>query len=384
MTASRETPDVATDLLDLGPVTAADVAAVERACARLLGTASDVLLMQAEAIVLLEAVAKSLARPGIRALNVVSGPYGALFGRWLTAAGADVTTLAVPFDRAVTTADVAKFLSRQSFDLVAIVHAEAATGSANPIGAIAETVAAAGAVLVVDAVASIGGHPVSPDAWPADIVVIGGQKALAGPAGVSAASISRRAWSMMEQNPGAPRESVLSLLDLRDGWLRSDRQSVLGTPSSLETAALGQAVRRVETEGLELVIGRHRAAAAAARAGVRALGLHPWISDDDAAATVVTTIAAPAGGAAVLLAGARSAGSRILTTAPGSLAGTALRINHTGRAAELSLVRNELIALGTALGRSSAEALTEAGQAWSARIGRRDSRNESESNRKYS
>lgn len=71
------------DLLDLGVVGPADVAAAEDAVRAILGATGDVLLVQAEAVVALEAAAKGLGRPGIRALNVVTGPYGALFGRWL-------------------------------------------------------------------------------------------------------------------------------------------------------------------------------------------------------------------------------------------------------------------------------------------------------------
>ncbi len=357
------------DLLDRPLVGAVDIAAVEAALTELLGTVSDVVLLQAEAIVALEATARGLARPGLRALNVVTGPYGALFGRWLAAAGAHVTTLAVPFSRAVSVAEVTAALEADRVDLVALVHAEAATGGANPVEEIAAVVAAHGALLVVDAVASIGAAPVTPDAWPADVVVVGGQKALAGPAGVCALSISPRAWSALESNPSAPRESILSLLDLRDGWLAAGKAAVLGTPSSLETAALGQALHRVSDEGLTAVIGRHRAAAAAARAGVRALGLTPFVTADGEAATVVTTVAAPESGVADLLDAARAAGARITGPAPGPLAAQAFRINHTGRAADLDTVFGELAALGTALGRASGPALDAASAAWLTAIG---------------
>ena len=344
--------DVRPSLLDLPVVGPADVITAEAGAAQLLGTTADVLLVQAEAIVALEATARSLARPGLRALNVVTGPYGALFGRWLAGSGAEVITVQVPFDRGVGVADIKSALATGRFDLVAIVHAEAATGSANPLDEIAPLVTSHGALLVVDAVASVGAHPVTPDAWGADVVVIGGQKALAGPAGVSALSISERAWTAMEANPTAPRESILSLLDLRDGWLRSDRTALLGTPSSLETATFNQALARVFAEGLDAVIARHRAAAAVTRIGLRRLGLSPWIADDASAAAVVTTFAVP-GSVADLVVAARDAGARILTAAPGSLSSTTARINHTGRLADPGIVENELRALAAALRRRS-------------------------------
>ncbi len=360
---STRSPEKA--LLDLPLVGPADVVRVEQAVASLLNTRFDLLLVQAEAVVALEATARSIARPGLRALNVVSGPYGALFGRWLAAAGAEMVTLPIPCDRAISAGDLEKAMATRRFDLVAVVHAEAATGGANPMDGIAEITAHHGALLIVDAVASVGAHQVTPAAWNADVVVIGAQKALAGPAGVSAMSVSPAAWQAMDENPRAPRESILSLLDLRDGWLRTGRNALLGTPSSLETAALDQAIARVKAEGLDKVIRRHRASAAATRAGVRELGLRPWIDDDDAAATVVTTIAAPAGSTVeAIVAAARAAGSQILGAAPGSLAAGTLRVNHTGLAARLDVVCNELAALGIALGRQSAAAVDAAQDAW--------------------
>jgi aspartate aminotransferase-like enzyme len=356
-----------TSLLDLGVVGPADIAAAEDAVKSLLATAGDVLLVQAEAIVALEATARGLGGTGVSALNVVTGPYGALFGRWLASAGAVVTSLDVPFDRAVAVSEIAGALAGEHFDLVAVVHAEAATGSANPIDQIAPLVHAHGAVLVVDAVASIGGHRVSPDAWHADVVVVGAQKALAGPAGVSALAVSDRAWQLMEANPGAPRESILSLLDLRDGWLRTGRVAVTGTPSSLETSALGQALARVQSQGLPQVISRHRAAAAATRAGLRALGLTPWITDDRHAATVVTTVSTPAGlSVPALLASARAAGSRVIGPTPGALAGCTFRVNHTGRAADLDTVLPALGALATVLDQAASSAVAAAAAVWSA------------------
>ncbi|MET3803376.1 aspartate aminotransferase-like enzyme [Nakamurella sp. UYEF19] len=268
----------------------------------------------------------------------------------------------------MTAAEVENALSTSVFDLVAVVHAEAATGGANPMDQIATIVAGHGALLVVDAVASVGAHPVTPDHWQADVVAIGGQKALAGPAGVSALFVSPRAWDRMERNASAPRESILSLLDLRDGWLATGRSTILGTPASLETAALGQAVARVSSEGLDRVIHRHRAAAAATRAGLRILGLTPWIAEDATAAAVVTTVAVPDGWTvADLVAATRAAGSRLIGPAPGSLSHSTFRVNHTGRSADLELIIADLAALGKALGPvppRTLDAVAAARQAW--------------------
>jgi len=54
---------------------------------RMLGTSADVVFVQAEAILALEAVAASIARPAAVAVNVVTSPYGTWFGTWLRRGG---------------------------------------------------------------------------------------------------------------------------------------------------------------------------------------------------------------------------------------------------------------------------------------------------------
>uniref|UniRef100_UPI0026214F07 aminotransferase class V-fold PLP-dependent enzyme n=1 Tax=uncultured Amaricoccus sp. TaxID=339341 RepID=UPI0026214F07 len=239
------------------------------AIARLLGTRNDVLLIQAEAVVALEATATSLGRPGLRALNVVTSTYGRWFGAWLRRAGAEVADLAAPEGQPVAAAALAEALAGARFDLVALVHAESAFGILNPLEEAAALAKAQGALLVVDAVASFGGHPLDVDALGIDVAVIGPQKALGGQAGVSAVAVSPAAWARMARPGAAP--SILSLADQRALWLETGRRELPGTPSALEFHALAQTLARVEAEGLAAIVARHRRAAAAARAGARQL-----------------------------------------------------------------------------------------------------------------
>lgn len=334
-------------------LTAQDIVAIEDMIAAQVGTSRDVVLLQGEATLPLEAAALAVARPGGRALNIVTGPYGELFGQWLATGGVQVESLRCGDDEVVTAAAVARALEARSVDVVAVVHAEAATGGRNPLDAIAAVVAAAGAMLLVDAVASVGADPIDPDGWNADIVVIGAQKALAGPAGVSAAIVSDRAWAFAEDNPAAPRSSYLSLLDFKHGWLDGGRRVLPGYVANWETAALRRALDAVAGEGLAGVIGRHRDAAAAARRGLREIGLAPWIAADEEAGCVVTTFAAPADRSpARVVELAHAHGGRMTTPAPGPLADRVLRINHTGRSADVAAVEAELAALGAALSSS--------------------------------
>ena len=76
-------------LLDPPPIAPARLARLEEAVADLLETRLDVVLPQAEAVLPLEAAARSLGREGVTALNLDTFPYGAVFGRWLKETGAD-------------------------------------------------------------------------------------------------------------------------------------------------------------------------------------------------------------------------------------------------------------------------------------------------------
>ncbi|MEU5523872.1 aminotransferase class V-fold PLP-dependent enzyme [Streptomyces sp. NPDC047860] len=342
-------------LLGLPPLSAAHFASIEDRVARLLNTRQDVVIMQGEALLPLEGAIRATAGPGTTALNVITGPYGQTFGDWLRDCGATVIDLRVPFHTAVTAEQVrAAFTEHPEIDFVSLVHAEAATGNTNPVAAVGEVVREHGALFYLDAVASIGAEPVLPDAWGVDLCVIGAQKAMGGPAGVSAVSVSERAWARMAANPRAPRRSYLSLLDWKERWIDGGRKALLHAPAQLEMLALEACVERIEAVGPDVVMARHASAAAATRAGALALGggLAPYVHDAAEAAPVATTLRAPAGTvAADLVARALAADPSVpLAAGGGALAKEMIRVNHYGPGATPGVVRSSLTALGTALG----------------------------------
>src|SRR5689334_10425385 len=342
---SKESTAVTHPLLDLPPLGAARFASIEDRVARLLSTGQDVVIMQGEALLPLEGAIRAAAGPGTTALNVITGPYGQTFGNWLRDCGATVIDLAVPFHTAVTADQVREaFAAHPEIDFVSLVHAEAATGNTNPVAEIGEAVREQGALFYLDAVASVGAEPVLPDAWGVDLCVIGAQKAMGGPAGVSAISVSERAWARMAANPHAPRRSYLSLLDWKERWTDAGRAVLPHAPAQLEMLALEACLERIESAGLDAVMDRHRAAALATRAGALSLGggLEPYVYEASDAAPVATTLRAPAGvDAGVLVAKALAADPVLpLVTGGGALAKEMIRVNHYGPAATPGVVRS--------------------------------------------
>ncbi|MFE0675000.1 pyridoxal-phosphate-dependent aminotransferase family protein [Streptomyces sp. NPDC058867] len=345
--------------LDLAPMDASRFASIEDRVARLLSTSQDVVIMQGEALLPLEGAIRGTAGPGTTALNVITGPYGQTFGDWLRDCGATVIDLAVPFHTAVTAGQIREaFAEHPEIDFVSLVHAEAATGNTNPVAEIGEVVRTHGALFYLDAVASIGAEPVLPDAWGVDLCVIGAQKAMGGPAGVSAVSVSERAWTRMAANPRAPRRSYLSLLDWKERWIDGGRRALLHAPAQLEMEALDACVARIEAEGLETVMARHASAAAATRAGAVALGggLEPYVHEARDAAPVATTLRTPAGVVAAEVVAKALAEDPTLPLAAGggALAKEMIRVNHYGTGADPETVRRCLTALGAVLTESGA------------------------------
>jgi aspartate aminotransferase-like enzyme len=314
-------------------------------------TQGDVVFMQAEAILALEAVATSIARPGLAAVNVVTSPYGVWFGTWLARRGVTVHQVNAAAGQPVEVDAVAACLAGlPHVDIVAAVHAESSNGALNPLGALAALARSREALFVVDAVASVGGHPIDFDKHDIDIAVIGAQKGLAGPAGVSAVAVSARAWAHIDALPDfAP--SSLSLAELKRNWLDRGRLALPGTPPALEFWALDAALDRIEAEGIEQVIARHGQAARATRAGLRALGVEPWIAEDDAASALVTSAPAPEGiHANTLIADAAKLGVELLPGF-GEIEGRIVRLDHTGLHASFEMVLANVTAFGAVLER---------------------------------
>jgi pyridoxamine--pyruvate transaminase len=309
---------------------------LERKVGELMRSSDDIVLMQGEAVLGLEAAARALTRPGTKALNVVSGVYAAWFGDWLREYGADVVEVRVPYDEAVDAADVRQALEdNPDVELVAVVQSETPSGIHNPVGEIAPAVKDAGALLLVDAVSAVGCEEVLVDEWGIDVCVVGPQKCLAGPPGMSLMSISSAAWEAMERNPNAPRGSFLSLLDWKERWVDTDKTKFLYTPSVVDVNGVDSVVDQVLEEGLDQCIARHQAAARAVRAGVQAMGLELWPRREDYAAGCVTAIRVPEGiSRAGALAHIRERYGVMLSGGYGELADRLFRIGHMGPAAD--------------------------------------------------
>ena len=154
---------------------------------------------------------------------------------------------------------------------VGVVHAETSTGVLTPMPDIAELVHRHNALIIVDAVTSLGGHDVRMDDWDLDVCYSGTQKCLGAPPGLAPISFGPRAMEVLNTRPSKVQSFYFNLKDLEAYWNQT-RAYHHTTPISM-TYALRESLRMMMEEGIDNRIRRHARVAGALRAGLEALGI---------------------------------------------------------------------------------------------------------------
>jgi pyridoxamine---pyruvate transaminase len=314
-----------------------------------MGVTDAPLILHGEAVLGLEAAAASLVASDDVVLNLASGIYGKGYGYWAARYCRELLEIEVPYNQVIDPASVeAMFQERPDIGVVAVVHSETPSGTLNPVAEIAAICAQHGALLIVDAVSSFGAVEVDFEGWPADLVVVGPQKALGGPPGLSLMYLSDKAWAKIEANPAAPTASMLSISDWRDAH-RADVKFPF-TPSVTEIYALTSTVDQYLREGPEAAWDRHAKVAAATRAGILGLGLELWPVSEDICSPALTAFKLPAGvtGGAVR-AHCRERFGVMISGGYGELTDSLLRIGHMGPTAQPIYAAVSIAAVGQTL-----------------------------------
>ncbi len=173
---------------------------------------------------------------------------------------------------------------------VLVVHNETSTGATSRLPEIRRAIDHSGhpALLLVDAVSSLGSIELRHDDWGLDVTLSGSQKGLMLPPGLSFNAISEKALAA-SRSARLPR-SYFSW----DQMLPANANGFFPyTPATNLLFGLREAIAMLDEEGLENVFARHRRLAAAARAAARAWGLAIACEREDEYSPVVTTIMMP-------------------------------------------------------------------------------------------
>lgn len=322
---------------------------VESLAKRVFQTDYDVIVMQGEAVLALEAAAASLIRPGDTVLNLVSGVFGAGYAGWIERYGGTVIELRTEFNDAIEPERVRQALEKHpQIDFLSVVHCETPSGTMNPVGEICRIAKEFDVITIVDTVSGLGAEDFSPESAGIDVAVVGPQKCLGGVPGLAMVSVSPEAWERMASRPDPLVGSYLSMLDWKHSWIEQGRFPF--TPSVADVYALEATLRQAVEEGMTAMAYRHQTIAKAARESVRALGLTLWAARDEIAAPGCTAVATPNGiEADELIRTMRERYGVMISGGYGELTGKLFRLGHMGMAAHPTTLFAQLGVLERAL-----------------------------------
>ncbi len=291
----------------------------------LFGTTQDVMTLAASGTGGLEAAVANCCQSGQTLVSVNAGKFGE---RWTDLGRAyrlDVAELTVPYGQVATPEQLADFLDAQphTVQAVGLTHSETSTGALHDIKELASVARDRGALVMVDAITSLGVHPIQMDEWGLDAVISGSQKGLMLPPGLAFVSLSEKARAAMI-HADLPR----FYFDLAEAAKQLAKGTTPFTPAISLIIGLKESLAMLNEEGLDQVFARHARLAAAAREGVRALGLPLFAASPSNGVTSVGPITEP--NPDLLVKTLRANHGMRLAGGQGTMKGKIFRIGHMG------------------------------------------------------
>ena len=199
------------------------------------------------------------------------GYFGERLAMMAKRLGAKVTRVDAPWGTPLDADRMRDAIRKLRPRVVGVVHGETSTGVAqNDIADIAAAAHEVDALLIVDTVASLGGHPIDIDAARIDVCYSGSQKALGAPSGMAPLTLNERAMERVRKRKSPVWSFYLDVPALEKYWYEGQYHHTISAPLvyALRAALLG-----LHREGCEARWARHRRNFAAFRAGIEALGL---------------------------------------------------------------------------------------------------------------
>ncbi len=197
----------------------------------------------------LESAVANVVQDGDAVLCVVTGYFGDRLAQVCERYGANVTRLTGEWGRAVNPEQVRTALQHASFKAVTVVHAETSTGVLQPVQEVAALAREHGARVIVDAVTSLGAHPVDVDGWGLDVVYSCSQKGLGAPSGFAPIAFNAAARAAAKS-----RSFYLDLPLLEGYWIKRGYHHTISTPL---VYALYEALCVIDEETMAARSARH-------------------------------------------------------------------------------------------------------------------------------
>jgi aspartate aminotransferase-like enzyme len=236
---------------------------------QIMHTEEDVLILNGEGILGLEAACASLIEPNDSVLVISNGIFGAGFADFATMYGGKVTLYEVNDREPIDIHALKNFLDHNhDFAVATMVHCETPSGLVNPIDEICSLLKSYGIVTIVDSVSAIGGIEVYADKWQIDILLGGSQKCLSAPSGLTFLSISKAAKEKIQKR-NHPIIGFYANLTIWDDWY--EKKKFPYTQPVNEINALNEAAKRILED--PDVYERHRREAKKVRTALSQLKL---------------------------------------------------------------------------------------------------------------
>jgi aspartate aminotransferase-like enzyme len=300
---------------------------------RLVQTSQEVIPLACSGTGAMEAAVVNTLSSGDTVAVISAGKFGE---RWLEicrAYGVKAIELTAPYGETVPAERVAETL-RKHPDLAAVItqHSESSTGVLHDVRGYAAVTRATDAILIVDAVSSLGIANLEMDAWGLDVVVSGSQKGLMLPPGLGFCALSERAWA--KNKTSKLPKYYFNLAEERKTVVKNEAHF---TPAVAIVIGLRTVLQMLEAEGLVNVFKRHDRLARATRAGAEALGMGLFCKATPSPA--LTAVVAPPGVNSEQIVTAYSKAHNItIAGGQGEMKGKIFRLGHMGYAAEFDVI----------------------------------------------
>src|SRR6516162_8280294 len=240
---------------------------------QVLGTTNRVTLpISATGMAGMECCLMNLLEPGDKIVVCCAGYFGQRLIEVAGRTGAAVTELHKPWGQVFDLESIRQALQSVRPKVLAIVHAETSTGAWQPLDGIGRLCHEFGALLLVDAVTSLGCVPVKVDDWQIDAIYSCSQKGMGCPPGLSPISFSDRALEALNRRRTKVQSWYFDISLVQNYW-DSERFYHHTAPITM-IYAMREGLRLVLEEGLEARWARHMRNHRALKAGLAALGLN--------------------------------------------------------------------------------------------------------------
>jgi len=225
---------------------------INRGLQAVFRTTRPVYLVSASATACMEMAVRG--SPEGPVLSLVNGAFSERFARVAQRCGRRTRVAGAPWGTTHSFDAVESLLAAEQFAAMTVVHSETSTGVVSDVAALTELAHRYGVMVLVDSVSGIAGIPFETEAWSADFVFTGSQKALALPPGLAFA-VASEAY-ILQASAVPERGRYLDPVEFEEFALRDQTPT---TPSLSLLYAADAQLKHIAAEGVDARWARHAA-----------------------------------------------------------------------------------------------------------------------------